>query len=140
LDVVGVAMSTDHTLKRKAHSYRSADDPTSLVQAVEEIFAEVSLGGDVHVGEDAFDVLAELPDEFAMVLLESLSSSYGNHPIGTVAGTSFEQEKEAKKPKKKKKGSSSSGSECSVVAGLMSTSAIWVAIAATLRRRRERVG
>ena len=43
LDVVGVAMSTDHTLKRKANSYRSADDPDSLVQAVEEIFAEVCI-------------------------------------------------------------------------------------------------
>jgi len=141
LDVVGVAMSTDHTLKRKAHSYRSADDPDSLVQAVEEIFAEVSVSGDIHVGEDAFEVLAELPDEFAMVLLESLSSSYGNHPIGTAAGTSFneEEEEEVLKPSNSSSGSGSS-SECSVVAGLMSTGAIWVAIAATLRRRREYAG
>jgi hypothetical protein len=138
LDVVGVAMSKDHTLKRKANSYRSADDPDSLVQAVEAIFAEVSLSGDVHVGEDAFEVLEELPDAFAMTLLESLSSSYGNHPIGTAAGTTFEEEEDAgSKSSSGGSGSSSSSADCSVLAGVLSSGAIWVAVAATLRRRRE---
>jgi uncharacterized protein YegL len=138
LDVVGVAMSQDHALKRKANSYRSADDLESLVQAVEEIFAEVSLSGDVHVGEDAFEVLEELPDAFAMILLESLSSSYGNHPIGAAAGTTFEEEKEVVKSSSGSSSSSSgSGAECSVIAGMVGSGAIWVAVAATLRRRRE---
>lgn len=136
LDVVGVAMSKDHTLKRKANSYRSADDPESLVQAVEDIFAEVSLSGDVHVGEDAFEVLAELPDEFAMMLLESLSSSYGNHPIGAAAGSTFEKEV-SKSSSGSSSSSSGSGAECSVIAGMVGSGAIWVAVAATLRRRRE---
>ncbi len=82
LDVIGVDMLSDHTLERMAHSYRGADDPTALVKAVGEVFAEISFSASDAAGGDAFQVLDGLPDEFAMALLDALSTS-GNHPIGT---------------------------------------------------------
>lgn len=83
LNVIGVDMESDHTLKQSAHSYKAVDDPSSLARAVQEVFAEVSTAGADSVGADAFQVLDGLPDPFAMALLEALSSGYGNHPIGT---------------------------------------------------------
>jgi hypothetical protein len=82
LDTIGVSMSGDHTLKRMATSYRSADDPESLTKAVQAVLAEVSAAGTDSAGNDAFADIDGLPHEFAMTLLESLSTS-GNHPIGT---------------------------------------------------------
>jgi len=82
LDVIGVAMKEDHTLKQVAHSYRRADDPDTLIKAVQDVFAEVSIGGDDQVGADAFEVTDGLPDLFAMALIEELAANR-NHPIGT---------------------------------------------------------
>lgn len=85
MDVIGVDMQETHTLAKKAHSYRSANDPKSLKKAVEEVFAEVSAG---HGGSDvaAFDEIAALPAEMALDMIKTLSAS-GNHPIGAPAPT-----------------------------------------------------
>ena len=131
LDVVGVAMATDHTLKRSANSYRNADDPRALEEAVQQIFAEVSVGGDDSVGNDAFDVLADVPDEFAMSLLQSLTTSYGNHPIGTSPGTSAEDEAVDDFAY------DDSSSECSVISVGVGSAAIWLTVGAMARRRRK---
>ncbi|MBT3224633.1 MAG: VWA domain-containing protein, partial [Proteobacteria bacterium] len=82
LDTIGVAMDSDHTLQKQSHTYRSADNPDSLIQAVEEVFAEVSFSGSDNVGDDAFAEIDGLPDTFAMTLIEVLSTTYANHPIG----------------------------------------------------------
>ena len=82
LDTIGVAMDSDHTLKKQSHTYRSADNPDSLIQAVEEVFAEVSFGSSDNAGADAFAEIDGLPDAFAMTLLQVLSTTYLNHPIG----------------------------------------------------------
>jgi len=82
VDVIGVRMQRAHTLATKVHSYRRADDPASLRQAIEEVMAEVS-AGDVtdSTGADAFELLAAIPPEVAGAMVTSLSAS-GNTPIG----------------------------------------------------------
>ena len=82
LDVIGVDMRQNHTLARIAHSYRRADDPDSLRQAIAEVFAEVSSSGDRAAGEEAFDLLAPLPVEAAEEMVRALVTS-GNEPIGS---------------------------------------------------------
>ena len=82
IDVIGVRMKTDHPLATKVHSYRRANDPASLTQAIADVMAEVS-GTDTSdaAGENAFGVLAAVPPEIAQAMVQSLATS-GNHPIG----------------------------------------------------------
>ena len=67
IDCIGVEMASRHTLATKVHSYRNANDPESLKQAIS--------------GEDAFELIADLPEATASAMLKSLSTS-GNQPIG----------------------------------------------------------
>lgn len=85
MDVIGVAMKKDHTLATRVHSYRRADDPEALTQALIQVFAEVGGkdGGDEN--EAGFDELAAIPDGLASSLITALSSS-GNQPIGERSG------------------------------------------------------
>lgn len=83
-DVIGVDMQSDHSLATAVHTYRRADDPDSLTQAVREVFAETSANTS-DAGEDDFDLVAGIPDEVAHAALEALAES-GNHPIGGVGG------------------------------------------------------
>jgi hypothetical protein len=80
VDVIGVDMAGDHSLANNVHTYRKADDPNSLEQAIREVFAESS-GGPGDAAESDFEVLAAIPDEVAVAALNALSSS-GNYPIG----------------------------------------------------------
>lgn len=84
VDVIGVAMNSNHQLATQVHSYRNANDPQSLQQAVSSVFAEVSSSGDDSASEEDFALLASLPDGAAEQMLDTLASS-GNHPIGTQA-------------------------------------------------------
>jgi len=81
LDLIGVGMQQDHSLRSLANSYRSADDPTALTEAVREIIAEVDFANSNNLTNDIFEVLDGLPDEFAMALLRGLEVRT-NHPIG----------------------------------------------------------
>ena len=81
MDVIGVGMDTQHTLATKAHSYRSANDPAALKQAIQAVFAELGAGSKDTAGEDAFAVIAPLPLEVAQAALLALATS-GNEPIG----------------------------------------------------------
>ena len=81
IDVIGVEMASRHTLATKVHSYRNANDPESLKQAISEVFAEVASGDAGQTGEDAFELIADLPEATASAMLKSLSTS-GNQPIG----------------------------------------------------------
>ena len=83
IDCIGVEMASRHTLATKVHSYRNANDPESLKQAISEVFAEVVSGDAGQAGEDAFELIAELPEATASAMLKSLSTS-GNQPIGEV--------------------------------------------------------
>lgn len=81
VDVVGVMMARTHTLATKVHSYRSADDPASLKNAIKEVFAEVAKPKDAAAEAEVFAEIAPLPGEVATAIINALSSS-GNHPIG----------------------------------------------------------
>jgi hypothetical protein len=84
LDLIGVGMEQDHSLRGIANSYRSADDPTALTEAVREIVAEVDFASSDELEKDVFEVLDGLPDDFAMALLRGLEAR-ANHPIGQTA-------------------------------------------------------
>ena len=81
IDCIGVEMASRHTLATKVHSYRNANNPESLRQAISEVFAEVASGDAGQAGEDAFELIADLPEATASAMLKSLSTS-GNQPIG----------------------------------------------------------
>ena len=83
IDCIGVEMASRHTLATKVHSYRNANDPESLKQAILEVFAEVASGDAGPGGENAFELIADLPEATASAMLKSLSTS-GNQPIGEV--------------------------------------------------------
>jgi hypothetical protein len=87
LDVIGVSMKGSHSLARMSHSYRRANDPASLAQAIKEVFAEVSTGDSSDSGESVFDEIASLPASFATGALSALATT-GNQPIGDHAAIS----------------------------------------------------
>lgn len=80
-DVIGVDMNQAHTLATKVQSYRRANDPAALTQAIREVFAEVGKTTDGQSGEEAFEALDGFPDALAMPIIDALATS-GNHPIG----------------------------------------------------------
>jgi len=82
MDVIGVGMKQDHTLARKAHSYRRANDPASLNRAITEVFAEISGAATDVAQAEAFELIAPIPSDVAAAMIQALSSS-ANHPIGT---------------------------------------------------------
>lgn len=81
VDVIGVDMKQQHTLATKVHSYRRADDPKALAQALAEVLAEVSTDDTDAAGEQAFELLAPIPLEMGAAMLEALSHA-NNTPIG----------------------------------------------------------
>ncbi|MDO8424963.1 MAG: VWA domain-containing protein [bacterium] len=84
LDVIGVAMDSDHSLKQHATAYRSADDPASLQRAVAQTFAEVSATGDGSAPADAvFADLEGLEPEAASAMISAFAAvNNANWPIG----------------------------------------------------------
>lgn len=85
VDVIGVDMAENHSLATKVHTYRRADDPASLEQAISEVFAETSdEGGDAS--ESDFEVLAAVPKEVAAAALQALSQR-NNAPLGEQPGS-----------------------------------------------------
>jgi len=72
MDVIGVDMAQNHTLAKKVHSYRKANNPESLKKAIAEVFAEVSDTGTHSVSQDAFEILKPIPDEVVNGMLKSL--------------------------------------------------------------------
>ena len=137
MDVIGVKMDSDHMLKGKAHTYRSADDPEALTQAVSEVFAEVSVTGDDKVGADAFEVLDGLPDEFAMAALAALSASPGrNHPIGEQPPAPGGAEPEPSKQQTEKR--TPDGSDCNTAGAPVSAAGLLLAMALVRRERNGR--
>jgi hypothetical protein len=82
VDVIGVDMNTDLPLATKVHSYRRADNPEMLVEAVKNVFAEVGSGGqDAAQSHEDFALLAAIPDEMAAAMLQALTTTL-DHPIG----------------------------------------------------------
>jgi len=74
LDVIGVDMKKDHALATKAHTYRRADDPESLKKAIASVLAEVGGKKDQVATEEAFAIIAPMPDEMAMAVIKALDT------------------------------------------------------------------
>lgn len=70
-DVIGVGLS-NHTLSKKVSSYRSADNPNSLIQAVQQVLAEVPQGDDTS--ED-YELIRSLPSELAVSVIKTYSEA-----------------------------------------------------------------
>jgi hypothetical protein len=81
VDVIGVAMNQRHTLATRVHSYRSANDPSSLKRAIAEVFAEIGGRASDTTGAEVFAQLKPIPGEVAQAMIQALASS-GNQPIG----------------------------------------------------------
>jgi hypothetical protein len=81
VDVIGVAMNQRHTLATRVHSYRSANDPTSLKRAIAEVFAEIGDRASDLTDAEVFAELKPIPGEVAQKMIQALSAS-GNQPIG----------------------------------------------------------
>lgn len=80
LDVIGIGIGQEHALRKNAHSYRSADNPRELEQAIREVFAE-RIDTGVTGGEDGFALIAGLDPGVAQAMITSLGK-LPNHPIG----------------------------------------------------------
>lgn len=81
VDVIGVAMDKNHTLAKKVHSYRAANDPESLNRALAEVLGEVRGTERDSAGAEAFAMIAPIPDKVAASMIQSLANT-PNHPIG----------------------------------------------------------
>jgi hypothetical protein len=81
VDVIGVDMPRSHSLATQVHTYRRADDPESVTQAISAALAESSADTDTDAGVSDFELLAGLPDEVATAALTALEQS-GDEPIG----------------------------------------------------------
>jgi uncharacterized protein YegL len=82
VDVIGVDMASDLSLATQVHSYRRADDPKSLVEAVKNVFAEVGSGSsDSASSAEDFALIAPIPDQMATAMVAALSR-VADHPIG----------------------------------------------------------
>jgi hypothetical protein len=73
VDAIGVNMRTEHSLATRVHSYRRADDETSLRNAIVEILAENS-DQDSNASEADFELLNALNDVDAGAILQALAT------------------------------------------------------------------
>ena len=72
VDVIGVDMADDHSLATQVTSYRRADDPDSLRQAIADVFAETADDRD-DAGQSDYQWLSGIPDEVARDAIKSLT-------------------------------------------------------------------
>ena len=103
VDVIGVAMSSTHTLATKVHSYRSANSPEQLLKAVREVFAEsLSKGGDATEDQKMYDEVGGLANEVGLAMTVA-ATKMPNHPIleAAPAGPAKEVEKTSDAEQKK---------------------------------------
>jgi hypothetical protein len=81
VDVIGVDMQTDHSLATRVDSYRRADDPRSLTQALQEALAETAVQDDGSALDEDYQLLQGIPDEVASAMIAALTTN-NNSPIG----------------------------------------------------------
>ncbi len=81
VDVIGVDMASNHALATRVDSYRKADDPKALAEAISEVLAEIGSGDEDVPGSDAFTVLETIPSDLASAMLAALTATRDD-PIG----------------------------------------------------------
>ena len=82
IDVIGVDMAEEHTLATMVDSYRQADNPKQLVEAVAKVLAETSTDTQ-NSNNSEFDLLQPLTEELAISLIKALTKAPSNQPIRT---------------------------------------------------------
>ncbi|MCO6046448.1 VWA domain-containing protein [Aeoliella sp. ICT_H6.2] len=74
IDVIGVSMAQQHSLATRVATYRRADDPASLEQAISEVvLGESTSDAAGDAGESDFEVIAPIPNEMAAASLAALT-------------------------------------------------------------------
>jgi len=75
MDVIGVAMGSQHRLATRANTYRNVEDPESLEKAISAVvLGESSSDSRDDTGESDFELIAPLPAELAAASLAVLAS------------------------------------------------------------------
>lgn len=86
IDVIGVDMGREHSLAKRASTYRNASDPKSLEQAISAVvLGESSTSNANDAGESDFELIASLPTEMAAASLTALTT-LANNPVGETPG------------------------------------------------------
>lgn len=85
LNVIGVGMEKQHSLKGLAHQYVDARDPEGLSAAVTSFLAEVpdSSATDAADEDNPYELIQAFPNAEAVVAVIDALSASGNHPLGT---------------------------------------------------------
>jgi len=87
VDAIGVDMATRHSLATQVDTYRDADDPATLRQAIQEVLAESNADDDGGVAEEDFRLLAAIPEEMCVQLIQTLQA-VDNSPIASTEADS----------------------------------------------------
>lgn len=80
VNTIGVAMSKDHQLATKSHSYANAKNPQALLEEVTTAL-ESEITVDNKAGQEAFETVSLLPDESVNIILASVTQVQ-NQPLG----------------------------------------------------------
>ncbi|MCD4779066.1 MAG: VWA domain-containing protein [Candidatus Omnitrophica bacterium] len=81
IDLIGVYMKQKHSLSRMVHSYREANNTSSLKKAISEVLAEIGDKSHQQATQDAFEIISGLPDDLTMNIIGAITSTT-EHPIG----------------------------------------------------------
>lgn len=84
IDVIGVSMGNRHSLATQSNTYRRADDPASLQQAVSAVVLGESVADGAAADESDFELLQAIPGEIATAALGALTTRR-NTPINARA-------------------------------------------------------
>jgi len=82
VDCIGVDMQQDHALARQVRSYRRANDPAALEEAVAQSLGEIGAAdASDDTSQEQYELAAALPEETAAAVLENLTTPV-NLPVG----------------------------------------------------------
>ena len=83
IDAIGLDLGQDHALAKQINGkYMRGDDGKSLTKAIAKSVAEVGFGGANDTSEEAFQEVADLPNDFVLSTLKGLTT-FPNHPINS---------------------------------------------------------
>lgn len=86
IDCIGVDMLDDHALARQVRSYRRANDPAALEEAVAQSLGEVgAANASDDTSDEQYELASALTEETAAAVLENLTTPV-NVPIGEDPG------------------------------------------------------
>ena len=79
VDVIGVAMKSNHSLATQVHSYRKADDKASLERAIQQVLAESTRN---ERGESNYSLLSGISNDLGQAMISALAEAGAkNEPI-----------------------------------------------------------